>query len=431
MPRWSAWIARVLGAQPEREAALGEVVEVERGDGRLERRPGQRQGDARCRCAASRWTRPRRRPAPTGSSRAGWRTRPPARPPRRRSPPAPCVPPSATAAASPSTCARPSGPQSRGWSRPTAVSVDQVSSPCSASTIRSCSSPSASRTWSTSSASGWKPSPANRAMVASWVAIASTTTLARPAVERGGQRRLGQRVADALAPARRIDHEAQLADVARPADAGDHRGVADDVVTVDAPASAMLPVGQPALHRGRAGDRLLEERAVALGHPVEEGDARGRRRPRRAARRSRAPPASLVALGSSSQAAIAGIDSRLRRLADDQPDVAGLEADLLDVRQQLDDRRRRRRGGTMWSASPTTLSTGQSIERRSIVRPPSSISPRTRRSSCMNQSHGLAEARAGERDVVLRPADQRLVGGDVLAVVEPVAAGWRSRRGRR
>ena len=96
--------------------------------------------------------------------------------------------------------------------------------------MRSCSSPAWSRTWSSSSASGSKPSDRNIAIVASWSAITSTTSFVSPSSSadehRPSRRARGRRRCRAAA---RIDDHANLADVARPPLERDDRAVADDL----------------------------------------------------------------------------------------------------------------------------------------------------------------------------------------------------------
>ena len=99
--------------------------------------------------------------------------------------------------------------------------------------MRSCSSPAWSRTWSSSSASGSKPSERNIAIVGSWSAITSTTSFSSPSSRADEHRPAPERASDALPAAARIDDHPNLADVARPPLQRDHRAVADDLRSVD------------------------------------------------------------------------------------------------------------------------------------------------------------------------------------------------------
>src|SRR6185312_14915382 len=138
-------------------------------------------------------------------------------------------------------------------------------------------------------------------------------------------------------------------------------------------------VHQPARHCVGAADLLLEERPVTLGHPFEEGDD--------------APDVGAAQLVDvhhpshwpSSQPEIPGIDAFCADLPTIRPTWPALKR-ISSMSGSTSMIGLVASGGMRWSASPMMLTAGQSIERRSTVRPPISISPRTSRSSFMNHS---------------------------------------------
>ena len=153
-----------------------------------------------------------------------------------------------------------------------AVSIaDHASATECASSTRSRSSPSWSRTWSRSSPSAWKPEAAEHRHRALLLGDDVDGELLQPAVERLQQRPAGERAPQPLAALRGIDDEADVADVVGPAGEPDDGDVADDgvvlVVRERAPAAI---AGQPALDGGAIEDLLLEERALGLRDAGEE-----------------------------------------------------------------------------------------------------------------------------------------------------------------
>ena len=235
---------------------------------------------------------------------------------------------------------------------------------------------------------------------------------------------LGEQATEAAAPVRRVDDQAQLADVAAPRHAADDRHVPGDLAVDDGDQAVLVGVGHPPLDDAGLEDVLTEERAVALGDAGEEAphgigvagldgpdlDLRAAvvRRPSRAA--PRGVPASRPSPGCCG----AGPCARRR------------------------DRRARPAGAAPRRRSDPT-SAGQHIgrlRRHDVVLLPDDVeerhgdvgevdgAPAERHAAgrqqvlAGEQLAGLDERRARERDVVARPLRHHLVGGDEVVVPE-------------
>src|SRR4051812_17283863 len=203
--------------------------------------------------------------------------------------------------------------------------------------------------------------------------------LGQAAVDRLQQRPAGERPPDAPAAPPRVDHQADLAHMVRPAAERHHRDVADDLAVVAGerpPAAA----GAPRLDRGAVEHRLLEEGALGRGNPLEE----------------REQAVDVVVAGSPEFHHTASLWSAIQFAMPGSVTFAAARPATSPTcpaasRSSSVWGSRRASGsaaasGTMWSRSATTLSTGMTIAPTSF-----SISslPRTSRSTvCRNAAPG-------------------------------------------
>src|SRR4051812_7326164 len=94
--------------------------------------------------------------------------------------------------------------------------------------------------------------------------------LAQSAVQRLRQRPARERAPEPVAAVPRVDDQAHLPHVVRPAGQPDDGDVPDDLPVLDREAAAAALLPEPRLHRRPVEHLLLEERPLALGHAREE-----------------------------------------------------------------------------------------------------------------------------------------------------------------
>ena len=228
----------------------------------------------------------RRRSAPgrAGSAPSPRRSRRPSSGPTRPSPTSPgaggrVVP--GAARRGPARCAAASdraaerhqlllGRRARGRRRrPCAIVAHSGSTKC-ASTSRSWTSPAWLRTWSLSSPSASNPRLREHRHRRLLLGDDLDDELGHAQLDGLDDGPLGEQAAEAAPAVLGVDDEAQLADVAAPADAADDGPVAGDLTVDDGDQPALAGVGDPALDDAGLEDVLAEERAVALGDAGEE-----------------------------------------------------------------------------------------------------------------------------------------------------------------